>query len=88
MQELCNSSSWATGKTPYQEKNTYFVPTSILYRTEPGPERVKIPGLKRVEVEFTSKSQEVQRQTHANISNIKQSAENTEFNKRNRNSSL
>jgi len=30
----------------------------------------------------------VQRQTHADISNIEQSAKNTEFNKRNRNFSL
>jgi len=34
------------------------------------------------------KSQEVQRQTHANILNIEQSVKNFEFNKRNRNFSL
>ena len=34
------------------------------------------------------KSQEVQRQTHADILNIEQSAKNTEFNKRNQNFSL
>ncbi len=88
VQELCNSNSWVIGKTLYQEKNVYFVPTSILYRIEPRAERIEIPGLERDEGEFTSKSQEVQRQTHADISNIEQSAKNTEFNKRNRNSSL
>ncbi len=88
VQELCNSNSWITGKTLYQEKNIYFVLISILYQIEPRSERIEIPELERDEEELTSKSQEVQRQTHADISNIEQSAKNTEFNKRNRNSSL
>jgi len=88
VQELCNSNSWVTEKTLYQEKNVYFVLISILYRIEPRAERIEIPGLERDEGEFTLKSQEVQRQTHADILNIEQSAKNTEFNKRNRNFSL
>jgi len=44
--------------------------------------------LKQDEDELILKSQEVQRQTHADILNIEQSAKNFEFNKRNQNFSL
>ncbi len=88
VQELCNLNSWVIKKTLYQKKNIYFVLILILYRIESRSERIEIPELKRDEEELTSKSQEVQRQTHADILNIEQSAKNTEFNKRNRNFSL
>ncbi len=88
VQELRNLNSWVIEKTLCQKKNIYFVLISILYRIESRSERIEISELKRDEDEFISKSQEVQRQTHADISNIEQSAKNTEFNKRNRNFSL
>ncbi len=88
VQELCNSNSWVIEKTLYQKKNIYFVLISILYRIESRSERIEISELKRDEDEFILKSQEVQRQTHADILNIEQSAKNTEFNKRNWNFSL
>jgi len=88
VQELCNLNSWIIEKTLYQKKNIYFVLISILHWIESRSECIEISELKRDEVEFTSKSQEVQRQTHADILNIEQSAKNIEFNKRNRNFSL
>jgi len=88
VQKLCNSNSWIIEKTLYQKKNIYFVLISILYWIEFRSECIKIFELKRDEDELILKNQEVQRQTHANISNIEQSAKNTEFNKRNRNFSL
>ncbi len=83
VQELCNSNSWVIEKTFYQKKNIYFVLILILYWIESRSEHIKISELKWDEDEFISKSQEVQRQTHADILNIEQSAKNTEFNKRN-----
>ncbi len=80
MQELCNLNSWVIEKIFYQKKNIYFVLILILYWIKSRSERIEISELKRDEVEFISKSQEVQRQTHADISNIEQSAKNTEFN--------
>jgi len=47
---------------------------NALYWTESESECIEISELKQDEVEFISKSQEVQRQTHADISNIEQSA--------------
>ncbi len=88
MQELCNLNSWIIEKTFYQKKNIYFVLISILYWIESRFECIEISELKRDEVEFTSKSQEVQRQTHADILNIEQSAKNTEFNTEDWNISL
>jgi len=66
----------------------YFIFISIFYRIESRSECIEISELKRDEDEFTLKSQEVQRQTHADILNIEQSAKNIEFNKRNQNFSL
>jgi len=88
VQELCNLNSWIIEKTFYQKKNIYFVLISILYWIESRFECIEISELKRDEVEFTSKSQEVQRQTHADILNIEQSAKNTEFNTEDWNISL
>ncbi len=88
VQELCNLNSWVIEKTLYQKKNIYFIFISILYWIESRSERIKISELKRDEGKLILKSQEVQRQTHADILNIEQSAKNTEFNKRNRNFSL
>ncbi len=88
MQELCNLNSWVIEKTLYQKKNVYFILISILYWIESRSECIEISELKRDEGEFILKSQEVQRQTHADILNIEQSAKNTEFNKRNQNFSL
>ncbi len=88
VQELCNSNSWIIKKTFYQKKNVYFILISILYQIESKSERIEISELKRNEDEFILKSQEMQRQTHVDISNIEQSAKNIEFNKRNRNFSL
>ncbi len=88
MQELCNLNSWIIEKTLYQKKNIYFILISILYQIEPRFERIEISELKWDEDEFTSKSQEVQRQINADILNIEQSAKNTKFNKRNWNFSL
>ncbi len=88
VQELCNLNSWVIEKTLYQKKNVYFVLMSILYWIEFRSECIEISELKRNEGEFILKSQEVQRQTYADILNIEQSAKNTEFNKRNRNFSL
>ena len=88
MQELCNLNSWVIEKILYQKKNIYFILISILYWIEFKFESIEISELKQDEDEFILKSQEVQRQTHANISNIEQSAKNIEFNKRNRNFSL
>ncbi len=88
VQELCNLNSWVIEKTLYQKKNVYFVLILILYRIESRSECIKISELKQDEEELILKSQEVQRQTHADISNIEQSAKNTEFNKRNWNFSL
>ncbi len=88
MQELCNLNSWVIEKTLYQKKNVYFILISILYQIKSRSERIEISELKWNEGEFILKSQEMQRQTHADISNIEQSAKNTEFNKRNWNFSL
>ena len=88
MQELRNLNSWIIEKTLCQRKNIYFVLISILYWIESKSECIEISELKRDKDEFISKSQKVQRQTHADILNIEQSAKNTEFNKRNRNFSL
>ncbi len=77
--------SWIIEKTFYQKKNVYFVLILILYRIEFKSECIKISELKRNEDEFILKSQEMHRQTYANILNIEQSAKNIEFNKRNRN---
>ncbi len=88
MQELCNLNSWVIEKTLYQKKNIYFILILILYWIESRSERIEISELKQDEDKFILKSQEVQRQTHANILNIEQSAKNTEFNKRNWNFSL
>ena len=88
MQELCNLNSWIIEKTLYQKKNIYFVFILILYWIESRSECIEISELKQDEGEFILKGQEVQRQIHANILNIEQSANNTEFNKRNRNFSL
>ena len=88
VQELCNLNSWIIEKTLYQKKNIYFIFILILYWIEFKSECIKISELKWDEDELILKSQEVQRQTHANILNIEQSAKNTEFNKRNRNFSL
>jgi len=88
VQELCNLNSEIIEKTLYQKKNVYFILILILYWIESRFECIKISELKRDEEEFILKSQEVQRQTHADILNIKQSAKNIEFNKRNWNFSL
>jgi len=88
VQELCNLNSWVIEKTLYQKKNIYFILILILYWIESRSERIEISELKQDEDKFILKSQEVQRQTHANILNIEQSAKNTEFNKRNWNFSL
>ena len=88
MQELCNSNSWIIEKTLYQKKNIYFIFISILYWIESRSECIEISELKWDEDEFILKSQEVQRQTYADILNIEQSAKNIEFNRRNRNFSL
>ncbi len=88
VQELCNLNSWIIEKTLYQKKNVYFILVSILYWIESRSERIEISELKWDEEELILKSQEVQRQTHADILNIEQSAKNIELNKRNRNFSL
>ncbi len=88
VQELCNLNSWIIEKTLYQKKNIYFILILILYWIECRSECIKISELKQDEDELILKSQEVQRQTHANILNIEQSAKNFEFNKRNQNFSL
>jgi len=88
VQELCNLNSWIIEKTFYQKKNVYFILISILYQIESKSERIEISELKQNKDEFILKSQEMQRQTYANISNIEQSAKNFEFNKRNWNFSL
>ena len=88
MQELCNLNSWIIEKTLYQKKNVYFVLILILYWIESRFKHIEIFELKQDEEELILKSQEVQRQTHADIWNIEQSAKNTEFNKRNWNFSL
>ncbi len=72
--------SWVIEKTFYQKKNIYFILILILYQIESRFECIKISELKQDEVEFILKSQEVQRQTHADILNIEQSVKNTEFN--------
>jgi len=83
VQELCNSNNEIIEKTFYQKKNVYFILILILYQIESKFECIEISELKRDEEELILKSQEVQRQTHADILNIEQSAKNTEFNKRN-----
>jgi len=88
VQELCNLNSWVIEKTFYQKKNIYFIFILILYWIESKFECIEISELKWDEDKFILKSQEVQRQTHANILNIEQSAKNIEFNKRNWNFSL
>jgi len=88
VQELCNLNSWIIEKTFYQKKNIYFILISILYQIESRFERIKISELKWDKDELILKSQEVQRQTYADILNIEQSAKNIEFNKRNWNFSL
>jgi len=88
VQEQCNLNSWIIEKTFYQKKNIYFVLISILYWIESKSECIEISELKRDEDELILKNQEVQRQTHADILNIEQSAKNTKFNKRNWNFSL
>ncbi len=88
VQELCNLNSWIIEKTLYQKKNIYFVLILIRYRIEFRSECIEISELKWDEDKLILKSQEVQRQTYADILNIEQSAKNTEFNKRNQNFSL
>ncbi len=88
MQELCNSNSWIIEKTFYQKKNIHFILISILYWIESKFEYIELSELKWDEDKLILKSQEVQRQTYADILNIEQSAKNIKFNKRNRNFSL
>ncbi len=88
MQELCNLNSWIIKKTFYQKKNVYFILILIPYWIESRSECIEISELKWDKDEFILKSQEVQRQTYADILNIEQSAKNIEFNKRNWNFSL